>query len=237
MNQKYLYLIIDLAAIAIPLAASFITKKPFYKNWKFAWLAILIPAAAFLLWDALFTDLGVWGFNPAYITGIYIGNLPLEEVLFFICIPYACLFTYYALIQLVEKDYLFPHQEIISSLLSIVLMITGMYHLDKWYTGVTFLGLGAYLAFQMLVLKPRYMGRFYIAYALILLPFLIVNGLLTGSFIHEEVVWYNDSENLGWRIATIPFEDVFYGMFLIVLNISVYEWLKQRAGDYYSLIR
>jgi lycopene cyclase domain-containing protein len=77
-------------------------------------------------------------------------------------------------------------------------------------------------------LKPRYMGRFYVAFGFTLIPFFIVNGILTGSFIPGEVVWYNDEENLGFRLGTIPLEDVFYGMLLLLLNIVIFEWLDER---------
>jgi lycopene cyclase domain-containing protein len=210
-----------------PFLFSFHSKAPFYKKWKYLWVAILLPAFVFILWDEAFTYLGVWGFNPTYVTGVYIGVLPIEEILFFICIPYACLFTYFTINHLVERDYLFPHQELISSALIIILLIFGIYHIDKWYTGTTFTLLSLALAFLMLKIKPRFMGRFYFAFGFILIPFLLVNGILTGSFIDGEVVWYNDKENLGLRLATIPFEDVFYGMLLLLCNISVFEWLQE----------
>ena len=222
-------------AVSLPFAFSFYSKAPFYKKWKYLWPAILITAFLFLLWDIAFTEMGIWGFNPKYITGLYILNLPIEEIMFFICIPYACLFTYFALIHLLEKDYLFPHQELISSALCIILLIGGMYHMDKWYTGVTFFVTGLFIAYQMLILRPRYMGRFYMAFAVILIPFLIVNGILTGSFIEEPIVWYNNDENLGIRIFTIPIEDSIYGLLLLTMNVSIYEWLKTRAGEYYSI--
>lgn len=199
------------------------------------WPAIFITAFLFLLWDMVFTEMGIWGFNPEYIMGVYAFNLPVEEILFFICIPYACMFTYFALIHILKKDYLFPHQEIISSALSIFLLIGGMYHMDKLYTGVTFFGTGLFVAYQMLYLKPRYMGRFYVAFAAILIPFLIVNGVLTGLFLEEPVMWYNDKENLGIRLGTIPVENIFYGLLLLTMNVSIYEWLKARAGEYYSI--
>lgn len=227
--EKYLYLTINIGAFIIPFLASFYPKAPFYKKWKHLWLAILLPGILFTLWDEAFTMAGVWGFNPRYITGIYIGALPMEEILFFICIPYACIFTYFALTHLVEKDYLFPHQELISSLLVIVLLVMGMYYFERKYTGVTFVLLGLFMAFQMLKLRPRYMGRFYFAFAFILVPFFIVNGILTGTGIDQEVVWYNNRENLGIRIATVPIEDIFYGMLLILMNIAVLEWLEERA--------
>ena len=63
---------------------------------------------------------------------------------------------------------------------------------------------------------------FLLAYLIILIPFLLVNGLLTAI----PVVLYNDSENLGIRLYTIPIEDIFYGMLLIMMNVIGYERLK-----------
>lgn len=229
MNSKYLYLSIDLLTILIPFLASFYSKAPFYKKWKFLWVAILVPAIIFLLWDEIFTRANVWGFNSKYVTGFYISTLPVEEILFFICIPYACVFTYFALNHLIERDYLFPHHELISSALIILLLVAGVYHIEKWYTGVTFVGLALLLAYQMLKMRVRYMGRFYFAYFMILIPFFIVNGILTGSFLGEEVVWYNNQHTLNLRLGTIPLEDVFYAMMLILLNVGIFEWLQERS--------
>ncbi|MDL5049381.1 lycopene cyclase domain-containing protein [Oscillatoria amoena NRMC-F 0135] len=228
MNEQYLYLTLDLASISIPLIFSFYRPAPFYKTWKNLWPAILIPALFFIVWDEWFTQMGVWGFNERYLTGVFFFHLPVEEVLFFVCIPYACVFTYFALKYLVRKDHLFPHQELISSAIIILMLLLGMYSVEKWYTGVTFILLGTFLAFQMLKIRPRYMGRFYVAYSVILIPFFIVNGILTGSFIDQEVVWYNNDENLGIRLGTIPVEDIFYGMLLILMNIVIYEWLQEK---------
>jgi lycopene cyclase domain-containing protein len=137
-------------------------------------------------------------------------------------------FSYFALNHLIENDFLFPHQDLISSVLSIALLVAGLYYIEHLYTGLTFILLGLLLAYQILKLRPRYMGRFYVAFAFTLIPFLLINGLLTGSFIDEPVVWYDDNETLGIRLGTIPFEDIFYGMLLILTNIIVLEWLEER---------
>jgi lycopene cyclase domain-containing protein len=73
-----------------------------------------------------------------------------------------------------------------------------------------------------------WLGRFYLGYVVSLIPFLMVNGLLTGSFLEEPIVWYNDAENLGLRIGTIPVEDSVYMLLLLMMNTTIYEWLKAK---------
>lgn len=229
MNSKYLYLSLDIASILFPFLFSFYPKANFSKKWKYLWVAILIPAAIFIVWDELFTQLGVWGFNPKYLTGIYIGSLPLEEVLFFICIPYACVFTYEALNFLVKKDHLMNYQKNISINLIGLLLLVGLVNIERWYTGVTFISMALLLATLQFIFKVTFLSRFYFAFLFILIPFFIVNGILTGTGLDEPVVWYNNAENLGMRMGTIPIEDTFYGMLLLTLNVSIFEWLQRRS--------
>jgi lycopene cyclase domain-containing protein len=101
-------------------------------------------------------------------------------------------------------------------------------NLDKWYTSVTFIATALFLVFITWVWKPAFMGRFYFAFIIILIPFFLVNGVLTGSWIEGEVVWYNNTENLAIRMGTIPFEDTFYGMLMILMNISILEALRNK---------
>jgi lycopene cyclase domain-containing protein len=212
----------------VPFLFSFYPKANFSTKFKYVLPGIAITAVLFIVWDIAFTEMGVWGFNPDYLTGVYFFNLPIEEVLFFICIPYACCFTYFALNYLIEKDYLYPHHEIISSILIFALLLTGGYFIHKLYTAATFVLTAMFLAYQMLKLRPRYMGRFYFAFAFLLIPFFIVNGILTGSFLDEPVVWYNNNQNLGIRLGTIPIEDTFYGMFMVLLSITIAEELEKK---------
>ena len=59
--------------------------------------AVLPVAAVFLIWDAIAVAAHVWSYNPRYILGVIApGDVPLEEVLFFLVVPLCGLLTYSA---------------------------------------------------------------------------------------------------------------------------------------------
>lgn len=224
--QPYTYLLIDIGCILIPFMASFYPKHPFYKEWKPFFLANFLVAIFFLIWDVDFTLNKIWGFNPDYLTGFYVLNLPIEEILFFVSIPYACVFTYFALKHLVKNNPLARFQKILTIILILFLLIVGLLSLNKWYTSITFLLSAAYLIFRLI--RKKDLSYQYLAYFIILPFFFISNGILTGSFLESPIVWYNDEENLGIRMFTIPVEDAFYGMLLIMMHIDLYEFFRKK---------
>ncbi len=73
--------------------------------------------------------------------------------------------------------------------------------------------------------------RFYISYMVILIPFAIVNGILTGSFIDEPIVWYNNSENVHIRFFTIPVEDFGYAFSMLLFSVILIERFKTKTND------
>jgi len=228
--EHYYYLSIDLLSILFPFVFSFYPKANFSAKWKQLWPSILIPALFFIAWDEWFTSMGIWSFNPKYLTGIYLLHLPIEEILFFICIPYACVFTYEAVNHFIKRDPLQRYYQGISVLLICFLLSSGALNRDKWYTSSTFLLTGIFLLVHAAIWKSSYLSKFYFAFIFILIPFFIVNGILTGTGLDEPIVRYNNSENLGIRMGTIPFEDTFYGMLLILMNISIFEGLQKRKA-------
>jgi lycopene cyclase domain-containing protein len=227
LNSHYTYFLILAASLAGPLALSFDKKVAFYKNWKYLFPAMVIPALLYIVWDIYFTSKGVWSFNPAYITGISLYNLPLEEVLFFFIVPYCCLFIYACIRayfpNLVNKK----SADLFLLILAVALFVTGVIYVEKYYTSWTFIFT---CAFSLIIYAARKFFKdfdavsFLVSYAICLIPFLIVNGFLTAI----PVVIYNDAENLGIRMYTIPFEDAFYGMLLVLMNITIYEKLKSK---------
>ena len=226
--DKYTYLLIDFFTILVPFLFSFHPKLQFYKTWKAFFPAVLISGLIFVLWDIYFTSLGVWGFNSRYLCGLYISNLPLEELLFFLCIPYSCVFTFHCLDLLLSKRMPARLEVVFTPLLIILMLVAGAIGRSQIYTMVTFFGLAALLILSRFVLKISWLGKFYLIYGVLLIPFLIVNGLLTGTGLDEPVVWYSQTGIFGLRILTIPVEDVFYGMALILLNLLIYKGILRK---------
>lgn len=225
-----LYLVLNLASVSIPFLFSFEKERMhFIKWWREVFLAILIVATFFIIWDIIFTKNGVWGFNENYLVGLTMFGLPIEEWLFFICIPYASIFIHYAFQHFVPNISLpFRISNFITLGLIIVLLTVAIIYYDRAYTFFNYMFLAALLLYSYLT-KNKQLSIFYITFLIILIPFFLVNGILTGSFIEEPIVWYNNSENLGLRLGTIPIEDTAYAFTMLFGSIVLIEKFKNTS--------
>lgn len=223
---NYTYLILNIGTLFFPLILSFDKKVAFYKRWPSIFPAILITASIFIPWDMWKTAVGVWEFNPTYILGIWIGNLPLEEWLFFFTVPYAILFIYECLKQYVA-DYLYRIGPKLSKFFFVVLLFFTVWYSDRMYPLITFPLTAIFLFVHHYLLKNDFSGRFWAAYFVHLIPFFLVNGVLTSL----PVLIYNPSEQIGLRIFTVPIEDSIYSMLLLLMNVTFYEYIEKRRQN------
>lgn len=190
---------------------------------------MIFPAFFYIIWDIWFTEIGIWSFNVKYITGIKLYNLPIEEVLFFFIVPYCSVFIYeciHCYFPDLKTNNLF---EKIFQTIGVLLFIVAMIFCGRYYTFITFslnsIVILLFFMFKKYIVEVN-ITKFIISYFITLLPFLVVNGFLTAL----PVVKYNDGHNMGVRIYTIPFEDVFYGMLLIFLNICGFEYRRTKTS-------
>lgn len=200
----------------------------FIRFWKPFFSAIILVGLFFIIWDIYFAFENVWGFNNEYLIGIRWFKLPLEEWLFFLLIPYASNFIHYSL------EYFFPKLELsknITQSITIVLFVMSLgvftWNLDKIYTAASF-GLFALLMLFQMLFQWKYARRFYLSFIVIYIPFFFVNSALTGSYSDNPVVFYNDAENLGIRIVTMPLEDSFYCFSMLYGSVLVFEFLRKK---------
>lgn len=227
----YTYLLVLLFSILVPVMRSFERKHiHFIGYFPFLLPAMCLTAAIFIPWDVLYTRWGVWGFNPDYHLDFTILGLPLEEWSFFFVIPYVCLFSYEVLNYFIKRDLLGRVAGGITWVLLAVFTWILIQNTDKTYTTWSMIFNIVLLALIGVAWRPVWMGRFYLMFGVILVPFLLVNGVLTGSFFERIVVWYNPDDILNFRLLTIPIEDLFYAFGMLLMNTALYEFFRRKAG-------
>jgi len=225
-----------------PFILGFHKSLSFNKKWPKIATAIIPILIVYIPWDIWFTSQRIWSFNTNYLGGQFCFNLPIEEILFFVATPFSCLFVlectrYYfpSLLLTHEKKILHrvSNWTMIFIIAIAILLIsrnkTGWYTLSATLTGL--IGLG-YLYKNR---KEDFL-QILVTWIILLVPFYICNGILTGihfwqyPFINQDkiaienaVVLYNNSENSGIRIWSVPAEDFFYGFGFYSIAVSVYR--------------
>jgi lycopene cyclase domain-containing protein len=64
------------------------------RRWRRLLLSVLPVALVFVLWDIYAIRSGHWWFDEALITGVTLpGDLPIDEVVFFLLVPVAAILT------------------------------------------------------------------------------------------------------------------------------------------------
>ena len=218
-----LYFKVLLFSFIIPFIFSFNSKIKFNKYFFPLFITLLVSAIPFILWDIYFTYLGVWGFNAEYHSHIFLINLPVEESLFFIIIPFCCLFTYFVFKKF--KKFNLRYNKVILRLFSLILFVISLIFYERAYTFSVSL-LSALFMLNISFSKSKWNGYFFSTYIIIsLIPFIIVNGILTGFLdANTPPVWYNNNEIIGIKFFTIPIEDFFYNFILLYANFFLFEF-------------
>jgi len=220
------YLIINILIIIVPLFLSFEKNLKFYRKVKPVLKSILIVSSAFIIWDVIATQRGDWAFNPDYLIGVKFFGLPIEELLFFITVPYACIFIFET-VKFYIKDKTLKINENILLFISLIIVFISVLNYERDYTFTVTL----FTAFSFLLLK--FWGKhlfasknFWITLLISYIPFLIVNYFLTSI----PIVTYNSLSFSDIRFITIPIEDFFYSFSMISMWILFYNLFETQNG-------
>jgi lycopene cyclase domain-containing protein len=222
--MSYTYLWINVAIILGPLCATFISKVAYYNHFKALAIAIVVVGSLYISWDMIVTDWGEWSFNPRYVSGIRVGNLPLEEILFFITVPYSCLFIYEAILATTKNAALqMPTGIIIAA--SVILLAGSFFYFEQGYTAKALASCALFLLLALCLDRELLDSRqYWLWIGICLVPFLIVNTILTAL----PVVQYNPAAIWGARFITIPLEDFFYNYSLLSFYLLAYRMAGKR---------
>lgn len=217
--KAYTYALILFFTVIICLIASFDKRIRFNRYFGTFLKSAILVAIPFIAWDIWFTARGVWWFNTDYTLGIVIAGLPLEEWLFFICIPFSCVFTYFCFDKFFKLDWLSGMNNLIVFVSVIVCSVMALLHHGKIYTLVTAIATIVTLIYLHFIVRAHWIGKASLVFTVLMLGFFPVNGVLTGTGLETPIVNYNPDCFLGIRMLTIPVEDAVYGytQFLLVL--------------------
>jgi len=221
--MRFTYLFVDVVCVTLPFLFSFHPEIKFNREFKAFFSGNFISGLGFIIWDVIFTEKGIWGFNEEFVVGINVYNLPLEEILFFVCIPFACVFTYRCLNSFFTKGWGGNVEKGITFFFSVSFLLIGLWFWRRTYTATTFISFALVLFLIRFAFRQAWVGNLYRAWLILLFPFFIINGILTGTGLSSPVVWYNNRETMGVRVLTIPAEDFVYGLELVMLTVFFYE--------------
>jgi lycopene beta-cyclase len=93
---NFQYLIVMAFCLIVTLPLEFVLDARVYRRPRRLLLTMVPTFAAFVIWDMAAIRLGHWTFAPEYTTGVKAGNIPLEELVFFVVIPLCALLSYEA---------------------------------------------------------------------------------------------------------------------------------------------
>lgn len=91
---SYLGLLAVCLVVTLPLELAL--RARVYARWRLLALALLPVLAVFCCWDAVAIHLGWWSYAGSTLTGWRVGDVPVEEVAFFVVVPVCSVLTYEA---------------------------------------------------------------------------------------------------------------------------------------------
>jgi lycopene cyclase domain-containing protein len=102
--DRYQYLLLMGACLALTLPLEFVYGARVWRDPRRLVQVLALPVAIFAVWDVLAIRADVWGFNERYVTGWRLpGDLPVEEVAFFVTIPICSILAYEAVRRSLER--------------------------------------------------------------------------------------------------------------------------------------
>lgn len=223
--QNLSYLLLLLIYLVIPVALSLQKKVRFVFRLKYILPAVIFAGAIFVMWDIRFVQMRIWSFNPDYISGIELLRLPVEEWLSFIVIPLSSIYIYEWL-KIRFEDFEKPNVFLIVSL--VLLLIAGVLAYifrTRMFSFFTFFLSAIYLGYTVFRNRfKKYYTKFYLALIISLVPFLTVSAMLNSM----PAIIYDSTHIIGINIAGVPLEKVGYLFLLLLINITIYEYLNNR---------
>ena len=96
------YLLLMAACVVITLPLEFVVGARVYRSPRRLLIAVLPTFVAFTLWDLAGIVRGHWTYDDRYVTGLRLGVIPVEELVFFLVIPLCGVLTFEAVGKIIR---------------------------------------------------------------------------------------------------------------------------------------
>ena len=221
--MKSEYLLFNVLIACCPFVVRVFFQKVSLPQRTSAFWSIILVAIIFCVWDIIATGI-FWKFNPTYILGWRIAGVPVEEVMFFFSVPYACLFLWENLS--VGRERIRYATQLTLFIIFVSMICGGIFILNnKYYTGIDLLVFGLVLALDWITKINVFFTRKGLLFGgLVVVLTFIFNLYLTV----RPVVEYFHGMKTNINIITIPIEDFVYGLSLILFVVVFYEVFNRR---------
>jgi lycopene cyclase domain-containing protein len=203
------------------LVLSFVTNVKPHKHIRGLLAGYLFVSFPFMVWDVWATASGHWGFNEVYVTGPYVFDVPIEEFLFFITVPFAMVYVWGVVKKYVTDHSMAGILPLLAFGITAGAAVWMLVH--YWNNGYTRSAAIAALVAVLFTAVSRvaYTWRFWTFQFLLLGLFLVFNSILTML----PIIVYSPDAIIGFKIGDIPIEDfffnfAFFSLFLLVYNIA-----------------
>ena len=231
MTTKYAYFVVLAATIVVPLVLSLIPWRLRWSGveWRRLAQVFLFVSVPFILLDTFSHSRGWWAYNPEFVTGIRVVGLPIEEVLFFFVVPFACLYLLSAFVRMNHNELpqrYWPWRIALGLFVAIAVVLAIFEPRERTlFDAALFILVAAMVSLN----PPKHVEVLWLTAVVGL--FLIVNTVLTAL----PIVVYDGMFGSRYLIGTIPIEDVLYNFSFLLLCLSVWRW--QPARRLYQAVR
>ncbi len=223
--SRFTFLLGLLIFAIYPIVGMLFIKVRFNQNIRYIFPSILVSCIIFLLWDIKFTEVGIWNYNPELTVGLSHKGLPVEQWLFYLLVPFSAMVVY----EYVKRRYATLNLNNIFTAVSLVLVVAfaiiAYQYRVRFYTFFTFLFTTIYLVYTIFrkQFKPHLTALF-LTYLLMLIPYALFSFLLTST----AVIAYHQEQVLNVWLGMMPVENLVFLFLLLLINLTVFEYLSER---------
>lgn len=223
--QNYWLTLILLTILAFPLWYFLKDMRWFIDELKFMIPAIFISGTVYLIINFRLSELAVIQYNENFLIGKKLFWVPVEEWLFVVVFSLV-LFAVYN--RLKERYASLDHPNlfmVVALCITVILIVSAWLSKQKLYPFTIFALSAVYLGYT--VFRNRFkhhLTKFFVTWFVLVIPLFLIRVFLFSM----PVLIADNNFTSGINLINTPVEDLAFIFLLVLMNITVYEYIRER---------